>query len=93
MVVDKKVIFVAGLDTHRLWLSIVALQKFLQITKRKDEQERTFYTTKLTEKIFIRERLKSIYIKYLKLRTVPKYISKKAIIIGNERGKEGISKI
>jgi len=82
MLIEKKLIFEPGILMHEFWLCGSALQLYLKSTTRKKDQQRTYYTKKKTEKIFIRERIKNIHIKYIKYKYPKRYVSGKATVIG-----------
>ena len=80
---EKKIIIEPGLFPGQFWLCGVALQKYLgMIPDRKANSERTFYTSDHREKIYIRERLKCIHIRYQLFTKKPKWASGKALALG-----------
>lgn len=77
MLIEKKIIFRVGTATKELYLCVAALNKYLEenIT-RSDDRERTYNVHNNTKEIYIRERSKSIFVRYKKL-TAPKPSARK----------------
>jgi len=69
MLIDKKIIFRAGTDTKELYLCVAALNKYLVENEiRSNDRERTYNVHNNTKEIYIRERSKSIFVRYKKLK-------------------------
>jgi hypothetical protein len=69
VLIEKKVIFRAGTDTKELYLCVAALNKYLSDNiERSTDRERTYNVHNNTKEIYIREREKSIFVRYKKLK-------------------------